>query len=206
MILGVRSTICLAATLSLGCIGPMTLEMPGSDIKNYVVGGSERKIVVDVPFTYAGAAPALCGSNMGVLVTSRRTEISCQPEPATWMGALLADRLESAGFSILDGTRRDLPPRAIRISGSLLEFFVEPFPTTGRPVKLEARIHVRLIVTSGTGLQAERDFFARRENIDLNALRSERGYQQIFQLALHRIVYEMIRDIVRLADRYPDLG
>ena len=116
---------------------------------------------------------------------------------------LLADELRASGFRVLpaDGAKE---PNAVRVDGSLLKLFVEPVQGAFSG-SLEADLSVKLRLTSGNGLDAERTFF----------VKGWKGGQlvstmQPYHTALHRatqdLLAQMVGSIVELMNRYPELG
>ena len=95
-------------------------------------------------------------------------------------------------------------PDTLVLDGELLQFVVEPVRGSSN-VRVVTAIHVHLTASSRNGLRAERDF-ASTGVVYPGDLRDKAGYQQSVRLAAHRIVYEIVRDVLRLADRYPKVG
>ena len=89
------------------------------------------------------------------------------------------------------------------MEGVLLQLFVEPvvgfWSTT-----VESDFKVKLVVTSKTGLQAERTFFSKGE------LTSVIWPQGIFNDSVRRgtrdLLTKMVQAILELMNRYPELG
>jgi hypothetical protein len=95
-------------------------------------------------------------------------------------------------------------PGALRIEGSLQKLFVEPV-IGAWTVSLEADLTVTLKASSETGLEASRKFFVKGWKPGQMA-----STMQPYHTALHRatqqLLEEMVRGIVELMDRYPQLG
>ena len=83
-------------------------------------------------------------------------------------------------------------------------FFSEPvihFASVGNEMDISAR----LVVRTGTGLEATRSFYAKGDDSSVIAWTLSLA-QTSYQEAADRIVREMVIAIVDLANRYPALG
>ena len=127
----------------------------------------------------------------------------CQSDPGLWIATLLALELQASGFEVLpmDVAHR---PGALVLEGSLLELFLEPVLGAWSG-SLEADLSVKLRATTATGLAAERTFFVKGWKGGVVAATT-----QPFHTSLHRatqaMLEEMVRAIIELVDRYPQIG
>lgn len=126
-----------------------------------------------------------------------------QSPPDAWIAKLLADELRASGFMVLGP---DDPSRssALHIDGTLLQLFVEPVigAWTG---SLEADLSVRLRATTTTGLEAERTFLVKGWKGGQLASTMQ-PYHTALDRATQAMLDEMVRAILELMDRYPQLG
>jgi hypothetical protein len=202
---------CLRELLRLCALLPLTgacaftdvpLELPTRGLENTFRGGNGRQIVVYAPFQDAREIRDRCGMQKNGYNMDTADAV-CRSDPGPWMAQLLADELRATGFTVLDGEASHRPG-ALLLEGSLLKLFVEPVIGFWSG-SLEADLSVKLRVTTETGLEAERTFFVKgwKGGVLL-------GTAQPFHTALHRatqqILAEMVRAIIELMDRYPQLG
>ena len=110
--------------------------------------------------------------------------------------------LRAVGFDVK--TAGDpLGPEGVEVEGTLHSLFVEPvigFST----ISYEADIHVKLRVTSESGLVAERSFFVK--SADGGAVAMTSVGQGVLDRSTEKIVTEMVAAILSLMNRYPQLG
>ena len=193
----------ILAALSSGCaFTDVPLELPTHGLENTVSGGKGRQVIVVNPFKDERTIRDRCGMQKNGYNMDTANAI-CQSDPNTWIAKLLADELRASGFSVLDAEAVHRPS-AIRIDGSLIKIFVEPVIGAWSG-SLEADLSVRLSVTTATGLEAERSFFVKGWKGGVLA-----STAQPYHTALHRatqaMLDEMVRAILELMDRYPQLG
>ncbi len=158
-------------------------------------------IAVVVPFADERPDPSRCGLQKNGYNMATAT-VYCSVKPAEFLAQHLAAELRSRGFTVhTDANASD--SAALRIEGKLLQFFVEPqigFVT----VNPEADIHVKLVVTSPSGLVAERSFYVKEEEVALAAL--EPSFQAASDKATRKISSDMARAVKALFERYPQLS
>lgn len=190
------------ALLASGCaFTDIPLTLPTQGLADTVTGGRGRQVIVVIPFR-DGRELKRCGMQKNGYNMDTADAV-CQSDPALWIAKLLADELRASGFSVLDETAEHRPG-ALRIDGSLFKLFVEPVlgAWTG---SLEADLAVTLKVSTQTGLEAERKFFVKGWKGGQLA-----STMQPYHTALHRatqeLLAEMVRSIVELMDRFPQLG
>ncbi len=126
--------------------------------------------------------------------------VLCEWQPEQSIPTLLASSLQASGV--------DLRPRSptddtVQIRGEVLEYFIEPINRFFY-LNIEADIHVRLTLTSRSGLVAERDFYVKGE--EFSAVEAEADFQSSNDAATRRIVLAMTNAIIQLLNQYPQLG
>lgn len=188
--------------LASGCaFTDIPLTLPTKGLEDTVTGGRGRQVIVVIPFR-DGRELKRCGMQKNGYNMDTADAV-CQSDPALWIAKLLSDELRASGFTVLDEAAEH-HPGALRIDGSLFKLFVEPVigAWTG---SLEADLAVTLKVSTATGLEAERKFFVKGWKGGQLA-----STMQPYHTALHRatqeLLAEMVRSIVELMDRFPQLG
>ena len=194
LVLGSLSSACAFTDI------PLTLPTRG--LEKTLAGGKGRQLIVVVPFSDGREIRDRCGMQKNGYNMDTADAV-CQSDPNGWIAQLLADELRASGFSVLtEGTAHR--PGALRVEGSLIKLFVEPVLGAWSG-SLEADLSVKLRVTTETGLEAERTFFVKGWKGGQLA-----STMQPYHTALHRatqaILEEMVRAILELMDRYPQLG
>lgn len=185
-----------------GCaLVDVNVKPPESGLEAPIPGGNRRQVIVTVPFQDSRQSKSRCGVQKGGFGNETASAV-CVSDPAEWIASFLARELEASGFTVLrsEGEARD---SALRIQGTLLQFFVEPvvgfWSTT-----VESDFNVRLVATSRTGLQAERTFFSKGE---LTSVIWTQGiFNDSVRGGLRDLLTQMVRAILELMNRYPELG
>ena len=175
--------------------------LPPSGLTAPIPGGAQRQVIIAMPFADARQITNRCGmqrSGYGVETASAY----CQGDPAQWIAALLADELKASGFSVLsspEGARDS----ALKIEGVLLKLFAEPVIGPWLTA-IETDLSVKLVVTSRTGLRAERTFFVKgdRESI----VWTQGTFNDSLERGTRELLGKMVEDILELMKRYPQLG
>ena len=188
--------------LASGCaFTDIPLTLPTRGLAQTVPGGRGRQVVVVVPFK-DGRELRRCGMQKNGYNMDTADAI-CQSDPALWIAKLLADELRASGFAVLD-EEASHRPGALRIDGSLYKLFVEPVlgVWTG---SLEADLAVTLKISTQTGLEAERKFFVKGWKGGQLASTMQPYHTALYR-ATQALLDEMVRSIVELMDRYPQLG
>jgi uncharacterized lipoprotein YajG len=190
-----------AASITCGCaFQNVPIRLPQT-VATGLRGGDGRRAVVVVPFADERNDRLLCGMQKNGY-GMRTARAVCSEDPAIWIAGLLAQELRSAGLTVL----RDSDPRprsAIRIKGTLLQFFAEWIDGlfTGT---LECDVHVKLVVRSESGLQARRFFYVKGTESVLAGTHGE--FQKAVDDAVLKLVQNMVRSIISLLDQFPELG
>jgi hypothetical protein len=129
-------------------------------------------------------------------------DVGCTVPPPVWLAQTLAHALTTAGFRVNTNPAMQRPS-SVRIDGTVLQFFVEPdvgfFTFTP-----EADISVRLVVSSQSGLYAERTFYFK--GVETSLVGTESNFQKAADTATTQAVTVMVKAITMLLDRYPQLG
>jgi hypothetical protein len=178
------------------------LTLPTQGLEKTIGGGEGRQVIVIKPFSDDRTQKNRCGMQKNGYNMDTADAV-CQSDPSAWIAALLADELRASGFEVIE-TSAGHRPGALRVDGSLRQLFVEPVigAWTG---SLEADLSVELRASSETGLDAKRTFFVKGWKGGQLA-----STMQPYHTALHRatqaLLEEMVRAIVELMDRYPQLG
>ena len=200
-----RSMVFLLAigSLATGCaFTDIPLTLPTTGLKDTVAGGDGRQIVVVIPLSDERQIRERCGMQKNGYNMDTADAI-CQSDPNTWLARLLADELRASGFEVITGEQAT-HPSAVRVEGSLLKIFVEPVIGAWSG-SLEADLSVRLEATSQTGLVANRTFLVKGWRGGVMAS-TVSPYHVALERATHAIVEEMVRAILELTERTPQLG
>jgi len=197
------SLLLVLGSLSSACaFTDIPLTLPTRGLENTLAGGKGRQVIVVVPFSDGRVIRNRCGMQKNGYNMDTADAV-CQSDPKGWIAQLLADELRASGFSVLTEETAHRPG-ALRVEGSLIKLFVEPVMGAWSG-SLEADLSVKLRVTTETGLEAERTFFVKGWKGGQLA-----STMQPYHTALHRatqaILEEMVRAILELLDRYPQLG
>jgi hypothetical protein len=128
-------------------------------------------------------------------------QIFCGAEPSAYLAELLAAELVEAGFDV-QRKNTATSSGALHLEGELLQFFVEP-KVDAFTFTPETDIHVKLTATSASGLDAERDFYVKAEEVALAG--TEDTFQTASVRATHQIVTRMAQAVQELVQRYPEL-
>jgi hypothetical protein len=198
----VRTLIALLS-LTTGCaFTEMPLELPSRGLDPSLSGGKGRQVIVLAPFRDEREIRDRCGMKKNGYNMDTADAV-CQSDPNLWIAQMFSDELRAAGFQVLEDEQAHRPG-ALRIHGSLLKLFVEPVIGFWSG-SVEADLFVSLRATTETGLVAERRFMVKGWKGGVLI-----GTDQPFHTATHRatqqILQEMVRAILDLMNRYPQLG
>jgi len=199
-----RGWVPLAVLLAVlaGCaLQDVRLKAPPTGLKTPIPGGNQRQVIVTIPFTDARRMKDRCGVQKGGY-GNETAAAHCVDDPAQWLATMLAGELKASGFSVLagpDGARDS----ALRVEGVLLKIFAEPvvgfWSTT-----VETDLHVKLVATSRTGLQAERTFYVKGE---LTSVIWPQGiFNDSLEAGTRDLLAKMVQAILDLMKAYPQLG
>jgi hypothetical protein len=198
-----RRALAILAVVLPGCaFSNVNMVMPAGGLESPVRGGNGREVVVVIPFADERAIRDRCGMQKNSYNMDTADAV-CTSDPSAWLANLLAQELRTAGFSVADAGSSH-GEDALRVEGSLLKVFVEPVIGFWSGSH-EADLQVKLVATSATGLRAERIFFTKARQggafISITPL-----YELTLRKATREILGDMVRSVVALMDRYPELG
>jgi len=163
--------------------------------------GRGREVIVDRPLADRRGFPGRCGMQKnGYNIDT--ADVFCTIAPTEWIGGTLEQGLAAAKFRVLHPGDK-IGPNVVRIQGAVLQFFVEP-DIGGFTVIPEADIGVKLVVTSASGLRAERVFYVK--GTDAALIATESNFQTASEDATIQVVRLMVENLAKLMDRYPQLG
>lgn len=189
----------LLSCLSACAFTNVPLELPKT-VSTGLSGGDGRRVVVVSPFADARPAKDVCGIQKNQY-EAETAKALCTADPSRWIAEVLSGALQAAGFAVQsDGAAA---PGALVINGTLDKLFVEPL-IGFTAITLETDMQVRLTVTSGTGLLAERTFFVK--GIATGQVARAGNFQRSVDTAADQMVKDMVAAIITLANRYPQLG
>ncbi len=195
--------VCALVLLAGGCaFTTIPLTLPTRGLEETIAGGQGRQVVVVQPFADERQVRDRCGMQKNGYNMDTAAAI-CQSPPDAWIAKLLADELRASGFTVL-GPDDPSRPGALRIDGALLQLFVEPV-IGAWTISLEADLSVKLRARTDTGLEAERMFFIKGWKGGQLASTMQ-PYHTALDRATQAMLDEMVRAILELMDRYPQLG
>jgi len=158
--------------------------------------GRSREVTLAMPFADQRPFADRCGMKKNS-VNMDTADVLCSVPPSRWLSRALAHALTAAGFRVKTNPTVQTAT-AVQIDGTVLQFFLEAdrgfFLVTP-----EADISVRLVVSSQSGLYAERTFYVKGISPSYN-------YQQAADNGTRDAVTAMVKAIATLLDRYPQLG
>lgn len=190
------------ALLSSACaFTNISLTLPTKPLASSVPGGNGRQVIVVVPFADQRLTKR-CGMQKNGYNMDTADAV-CQADPGTWIAEVLARELRASGFEVL-GADAPHKPGALRVEGSLAKLFVEPVIGAWSG-SLEADLFVKLRVSSETGLEAERGFFVKGWQAG-QVLSLSSAFNSALDRATQAAVEEMVRAVIELMGRYPQLG
>jgi hypothetical protein len=128
--------------------------------------------------------------------------VECTEAPGQWFADELALELTRAGYKPL---RSDAVPgpTTVVLHGAVRQLFLEPVHHFWT-LTVEGDFAASLVVTSPSGLHAERNFFVKGEQTSWAS--TENTFQHAADNATHRLARAMVTSLTELLDRYPDLG
>lgn len=179
----------------------VAVNPPASGLSTQFSGGDGRELVVHVPFADERQILVRCGMKKNTY-NMDTASVLCSSEPTVWLAHLLVEELKAVGFTVKT-SGVTTKPNGVKIEGLLLKFFIEPqieFTT----IALETDVHIKLIATSTSGLNAERSFFVKGINSALTGMDS--NFQPSVDDATRKIIKDMVSAILTLMNRYPELG
>lgn len=163
--------------------------------------GRGREVIVHAPFGDLRHDRKRCGMQKNGY-NMDTADVKCSEPPGQWLADALAIELTRAGYKPL---RSDAVPgpTTVIVRGAVHQLFLEPkhdFWT----LTVEGDVSARLVVTSASGLHAERSFYVK--GTDTGLASTEATFQASADDATHEIARSMVASLTELLERYPDLG
>lgn len=195
--LPVQLVVVTATIGSAGCaFTDMTVDIPGPvQASPGLRRGNGRPVMVLGPFA-SRRHEDRCGMKKNGF-NSDTANIRCSTSPEAGLPRLLADGLTAAGFKLLT-SRSQVTPSTLVLTGRLDQMFIEAnsnfFNSTW-----ETDITLRLKVTTGDGLLAERTFAVKGEEATFLSLSDA---QKSFDSAAHKLVIAVVGAVANLSDRF----
>jgi uncharacterized lipoprotein YajG len=163
--------------------------------------GRGREVVLQMPFADQRPFPSRCGMQKNGYNMDTAT-VNCTVPPPLWLSQALAQGLVSAGFRVRTSPIAQ-QASSVRVDGAVLQFFAEP-DVGAFTFSPEADISVKLLLTSPSGLRAERMFYFKGTETSLFS--TEGNFQKAVDSSTRQAVTGMVSAIASLLDRYPQLG
>jgi len=181
-----------------------TVHLPTSGVSPHLAGGNGRQVVVVVPFKDAREIRDRCGRKTHASLGIEQASAFCSSNPSEWIATLLVSELAAAGFNVVRAPATASGPHIPRIEGSLLKLFAELRRPPGMLADrwIEADIHIKLVVTSGSGLIAKRSFYAKGRFTPQVTF----AFDPAVEDATRKLFKDMVASIISLLNRYPALG
>lgn len=157
-----------------------------------------REVVIVGPFVDARLQRGRCGMKKNGY-NGDTADVLCAEDPASWVARRLASDLRAAGVIVHDAPHGS----ALRIEGTLLQFFTEP-KTEAFSVELETDVHVVLTATWSDGTIADKEIYVKGSET------SASGNDAAFQASVDEASTQMSRDlllsVLALVDRPRGMG
>lgn len=163
--------------------------------------GRGREVILVTPFADQRPFPARCGMKKNN-IDMDTADVLCSVPPPRWLSGALAHALTTAGFRVKTNPASQTTA-SVRIDGTVLQFFLEAYHGFFL-VTPEADISVRLVVSSQSGLYAERTFYVKGAKPSVVCKADD--YQEAADNGTKDAVTAMVKAIATLLDRYPQLG
>lgn len=163
--------------------------------------GHGREVIVLAPFDDDRAERARCGMQKNGY-NMDTADVRCTEPPGRWLADELAIELTRAGFQPLAGDAVPGPTTVI-VRGSVQQLFLEPVHHLWNGA-VEGDFGAKLVVTSPSGLHAERRFFVK--GTVTSWMSTEDVFQSTADCASHALARDMVASLTALLDHYPDLG
>jgi hypothetical protein len=192
-----------AACLSVGCaFTNVDVHPPESMGPRAAPGpGRAREVILVAPFEDAREERDRCGMQMNGWRMDT-ADVVCNETPGRWLADALAVTLTHDGYRVLSSTAV-AGPSTIVVHGSVRKLFLEPHDGVFTRT-VEGDFSVHLVVTTGSGLRAERTFFVKGTEEHIGSFESV--FQAAADDATRRIANAMSGALSDLLTRYPELG
>jgi hypothetical protein len=125
-------SVLLALMLSGCATTDVKLKLPPTGLPTAIPGGSQRQIVLTMPFADARQVPTLCGVQKSGYGDETAT-VYCEDDPAGWIAHVLAAELKKSGFTVLspeEGARDNGWVRTRRVKNRLVAASPRPIRTS----------------------------------------------------------------------------
>lgn len=185
------------AFVSVDVHPPATTDLPP---RSGFTPGRGREVILVGPFGDARAEER-CGAQKNGY-GSDTADVRCEVIPGRWIADALAMELERIGFRVLRGDAQQ-GRSSIVVHGVVSKLYLEPVDSVFTR-SVEGDIAASLLVTSPSGLRAERTFYVKGENESIAS--TEGVFQAAADDATHAIARKMAAALVKLLDRFPELG
>ncbi len=152
-----------------------------------------REVVVVGPFVDARAQRGRCGMKKNGY-NGDTADILCAEDPGAWVAHRLASELRAVGVIVHDAPHGS----ALRIEGTLLEFFSEPQPQAFT-VDLETDIHVVLTATWPDGAVADKELYVK--GVETSAAGNDAAFQASVNDASTHMSRDLLVSVLALLDR-----
>ena len=143
-----------------------------------------REVVLVGPFVDARSQRGRCGMKKNGY-NGDTADILCAEDPGAWVARRLASDLRAVGVIVHDQPHGS----ALRIEGTLLQFFTEP-QAQAFTVELETDIHVVLTATWPDGAVADKELYVKGTET------SAGGNDAAFQASVNDASTHMSRDLL----------
>lgn len=196
----------LALLLGLaGCAQTIALQPPSEPLDFGYRGGDGRRVRVASPF--ADERPRQGCAFMELPGRRERRPppkeaLKCSEDPLRWFADQLAAALRTAGYTVVDARVED-GDEILEIRGALQTLDARSVSAMNAG-RFEADVGAELRVSSPSGLDARRRFYAKvsRPRLFGGAATS----QQVLDEAAARTLRDMTAAILSLTNRYPGVG
>ena len=152
-----------------------------------------REVVLVGPFVDARPERGRCGMKKNGYYGDT-ADILCAEDPGAWVARRLASELRAVGVIVHDAPHGS----ALRIEGTLLQFFTEPQPQAFT-VDLETDIHVVLTATWPDGAVAEKELYVK--GVESSAAGNDAALQASVDDASTHMSRDLLVSVLALLDR-----
>lgn len=163
--------------------------------------GRGREVIVYAPFGDVRYTRSRCGMQKNGY-NMDTADVKCTEEPGRWLADAFAVELTRAGYKAL---RADAVPgpTTVIVRGTVHQLFLEPKHNFWT-LTVEGDFSARLVVTSPSGLHAERGFYVKGTETGMAS--TEATFQAAADDATRELARSMVAALTDLLDHYPDLG
>jgi hypothetical protein len=152
-----------------------------------------REVVLVGPFVDARFERGRCGMKKNGY-NSDTADVLCVEDPGAWVALRLASELRAVGVIVHDAPHGS----ALRIEGTLLQFFSEPQPQAFT-VDVETDIHVVLTATWADGAVADKELYVK--GVESSAAGNDAAFQASVDDASTHMSRDLLVSVLALLDR-----